>query len=234
MKRKLLVVEDDSDLSALLSMNLNDSNHDVDIACNGSQGYQMAMENQYDAIILDIMLPGMDGLDICRQLRSQGNTSAILMLTARDSETDRIVGLEIGADDYLTKPFSIRELQARIKALLRRMDMIPASAETAKNCIITHAGLVIDVKRRQVSIDHQAITLTGKEFDLLVFMARQPGAVFSRVELLDAVWGYQHSGYEHTVNSHINRLRNKIEPDVTQPRYIKTVWGVGYQFAEGP
>lgn len=233
MKKQLLVVEDDSDLNKLLTMNISDANHQVDSCDNGLRGLQMAMNQDYDAIVLDIMLPDMDGLEICRQLRANGKTTPILMLTARDSETDRIVGLEMGADDYLTKPFSIRELQARIKALLRRVDMIQQAQLPTQSSLLAFGELQLDEKRRQVSLKGQQLELTSTEFDLLIYMAKQPGLVFSRAELLDAVWGYNHSGYEHTVNSHINRLRNKIETHASDPVYIKTVWGVGYKFSEG-
>lgn len=226
------MVEDDADLNKLLTMNLSDANHQVDHCDNGLRGLQMAMNSDYDAIILDIMLPDMDGLEICRQLRASGKTTAILMLTARDSETDRIVGLEMGADDYLTKPFSVRELQARIKALLRRVDMLQKNAAPAKDCILHFEGLSIDAQKRLVSFNEKVVELTSTEFDLLLYLAKQPGLVFSRAQLLDAVWDYNHSGYEHTVNSHINRLRNKIEKDPAAPVYIKTVWGVGYKFTD--
>ncbi|NRB37432.1 MAG: response regulator transcription factor [Pseudomonadales bacterium] len=232
MKKQLLVVEDDADLNKLLTMNLTDANHQVDNTDNGLRALEMAMNGDYDAIVLDIMLPDMDGLEICRQLRSAGKTTPILMLTARDSEIDRIVGLEMGADDYLTKPFSIRELQARIKALLRRVDMLQKTNQPIQENILKFANLTIDEKRRQVDLKGQIIELTSTEFDLLIYLAKQPGLVFSRAQLLDAVWDYNHSGYEHTVNSHINRLRNKIESDVSDPMYIKTVWGVGYKFTD--
>ena len=150
------------------------------------------------------------------------------MLTARDSEADRVVGLEMGADDYLTKPFSVRELQARVKAMLRRMDMLNKPVPQSDELVIDN--LVINAGRRKVVLNNQDIELTSTEFDLLIYMARQPGMVFSRAQLLDSVWGYQHSGYEHTVNSHINRLRNKLEQDPSKPEYILTVWGVGYKF----
>jgi len=179
-------------------------------------------------MILDLMLPEMDGLEICRDLRSANVLTPILMLTARDSEADRVVGLEMGADDYLTKPFSVRELQARVKAMLRRMDMLNKPVPQSDELVIDN--LVINAGRRKVVLNNQDIELTSTEFDLLIYMARQPGMVFSRAQLLDSVWGYQHSGYEHTVNSHINRLRNKLEQDPSKPEYILTVWGVGYKF----
>ena len=228
MNKRILVIEDDQDINKLVAMNLKDMNHDVDTCDNGRRGFEMASSGQYDLMVLDLMLPEMDGLEICRNLRAANVLTPILMLTARDSEADRVVGLEMGADDYLTKPFSVRELQARVKAMLRRMDMLNKPAPQSDELVIDN--LVINAGRRKVVLSDQEIELTSTEFDLLIYMARQPGMVFSRAQLLDSVWGYQHSGYEHTVNSHINRLRNKLEQDPSKPDYILTVWGVGYKF----
>jgi DNA-binding response OmpR family regulator len=228
MNKRILVIEDDQDINKLVAMNLKDMNHDVDTCDNGRRGFEMASSGQYDLMVLDLMLPEMDGLEICRTLRADNVLTPILMLTARDSEADRVVGLEMGADDYLTKPFSVRELQARVKAMLRRMDMLNKPAPQSDELVIDN--LVINAGRRKVVLSDQEIELTSTEFDLLIYMARQPGMVFSRAQLLDSVWGYQHSGYEHTVNSHINRLRNKLEQDPSKPDYILTVWGVGYKF----
>ena len=177
------------------------------------------------------MLPGMDGLMLCNQLRNRPDYLPILMLTAKSTELDRVLGLEVGADDYVTKPFSIRELMARVKALFRRVDaMCKVSAE--KNEQLDINGLKIDSDKRRVCLDGKEINLTSREFDLLLYFARNPGRVYSRSQLLDAVWGYGHEGYEHTVNSHINRLRAKIEDQPADPHFILTVWGVGYKFAE--
>jgi DNA-binding response OmpR family regulator len=228
MNKQILVVEDDLDINKLIAMNLKDLNHDVDTCDNGRRGLEMANSGQYDLMVLDLMLPEMDGLEICRNLRAANVLTPILMLTARDSEADRVVGLEMGADDYLTKPFSVRELQARVKAMLRRMDMLNKNEPQSDEIVVDN--LVINVGRRKVVLSDQEVELTSTEFDLLIYMARQPGMVFSRAQLLDNVWGYQHSGYEHTVNSHINRLRNKLEQDPSKPEYILTVWGVGYKF----
>lgn len=228
MNKQILVVEDDLDINKLIAMNLKDLNHDVDTCDNGRRGLEMANSGQYDLMVLDLMLPEMDGLEICRNLRAANVLTPILMLTARDSEADRVVGLEMGADDYLTKPFSVRELQARVKAMLRRMDMLNKSEPQSDKIVVDN--LVMNVGGRKVVLSEQEIELTSTEFDLLIYMARQPGMVFSRAQLLDNVWGYQHSGYEHTVNSHINRLRNKLEQDPSKPEYILTVWGVGYKF----
>jgi len=229
MKKRILVIEDDQDINNLIAMNLKDMNHDVDTCDNGKRGYQMAVAGNYDVLVLDLMLPEMDGLEICRSLRAANIFTPILMLTARDSEADRIVGLEMGADDYLTKPFSVRELQARVKAMLRRVAMMTQTPQVESDQLVFD-GLSIDAAKRQVLLNSEEMELTSTEFDLLLYMARQPSLVFSRTQLLDNVWGYQHSGYEHTVNSHINRLRNKLEKDPAKPQYILTVWGVGYKF----
>lgn len=230
--KRILVVEDQTDIGALLKLNLESMNFDVTHCETGSEGFLLAGSESFDAMILDIMLPGMSGLDICQQLREQGNHTPILMLTAKKSEADRVVGLEVGADDYLTKPFSIRELQARVKALLRRVSFNTANineAEDEENQL-RFGELSIDILKRKVERLSKEISLTAKEFDLLLYMASYPGKVFTRDQLLNAVWGYQHSGYEHTVNSHINRLRAKLEPDSGAPKYVLTVWGVGYKF----
>ena len=231
-KRRILVVEDDPDISHLLEINLRDNAFEVDVAGNGLQGLEWASSRSYQFIVLDLMLPGLDGLEVCKQLRSQGNTVPILMLTAKTTEFDRVLGLELGADDYLTKPFSIMELQARVKAILRRVDLSSQPAAPEPSEAIEVAGLHIDVSGRHVSVDDRPLELTAKEFDLLLHFARHPGRVYSRGQLLDQIWGYSHSGYEHTVNTHINRLRKKIEADPDALQYIETVWGVGYRFRE--
>lgn len=233
MTARILVIEDDQDINQLISMNLMDMNHRVESYADGSSGYAQATKNGYDLIVLDLMLPNKDGLEICRDLRAHQHTTPILMVTARDSEADRVVGLEMGADDYLTKPFSVRELQARVKAMLRRTAMLKDAQGQLAEPMMQFGDLAIDGARRIVSYQDQVIELTSTEFDLLYHMASSPGMVFSRAQLLDQVWGYKHSGYEHTVNSHINRLRTKLEQDPSQPRYVMTVWGVGYKFNDG-
>jgi len=232
MKNQILVIEDDPDINKLVSMNLSDMGYQVESCDVGSQGLQMAMSGEFDLIVLDVMLPEMDGLEICRRLRSSNNFIPILMLTARDSEADRVVGLEMGADDYLTKPFSVRELQARVKAMLRRVEMLTKTNPAETKSSLVFGELEIQVNKRQVHLGSELIELTSTEFDLLLYMAKQPGLVFSRSQLLDKVWGYQHAGYEHTVNSHINRLRTKLEKDASKPEYVLTVWGVGYKFTD--
>ena len=228
--RRILVIEDDADISHLLEIHLADIGFAVDVAGNGIDGLERARRQDYCMIVLDLMLPGLDGLEICRRLRGEAKSTPILMLTARSSELDRVLGLELGADDYLAKPFSVKELQARIRAILRRVE--PAPQSTAADERILSQSLLIDVARRSVTVGETAVDLTAREFDLLLHFARHPGRVYNRQQLLDHVWGYSHSGYEHTVNSHINRLRKKIEPRPEQPRYIETVWGVGYRFRD--
>ncbi len=229
----VLLIEDDPDIRELLEINLADIGISLDVAADGPTGLQKSLTDDYRLIILDIMLPGIDGIEICRRLRAREINVPILMLTAKSQELDRVLGLEIGADDYLTKPFSIRELQARIKALLRRASL-NKSAENGKEpeSEIVMGNLHIDTLKRKVTLNDELLSLTAKELELLELFARNPGRTFTRQELLNEVWGYQFEGYDHTVNSHINRLRTKIEEDPSQPVYLKTVWGIGYRFAE--
>ena len=230
--KRILVVEDDPDISHLLEIHLRDNAFQVDVVSNGLDGLERASNHPYQLIVLDLMLPGLDGLELCRRLRGQSISTPILMLTAKSSELDRVLGLELGADDYLSKPFSILELQARVKAILRRTELTANHKAVDEDERIEIRSLTIDITRRNVFIEDRLIELTAKEFDLLLHFARHPGRVFSRGQLLDQVWGYSHNGYEHTVNSHINRLRKKIEPSPEQPQYIETVWGVGYRLRE--
>jgi DNA-binding response OmpR family regulator len=232
MARRILVVEDDRDIAHLVELHLQDLGADVTVTHDGGVALEAALNRAFDLVILDLMLPGIDGLEICRRLRARSNYTPILMLTARSADVDRIVGLEIGADDYLTKPFNIRELIARVKALLRRVDALSKPEAADAPPVLDFGALVIDVVKRKVTLNGDSIELTAKEFDLLLQFARNPGRVYTRAQLLDLVWGYGHDGYEHTVNSHINRLRNKLEKDSARPAYILTVWGVGYKFAD--
>ncbi|KRT55267.1 response regulator transcription factor [endosymbiont of Ridgeia piscesae] len=233
MRRRVLIVEDEPDIARLVRSHLNDIGCDADIAGDGATAMQRFNGGGYQLVVLDLMLPDTDGLSLCRQMRQSGDYLPILMLTAKSGELDRVLGLEMGADDYLSKPFSIAELLARIKALFRRVDALSQQRdESPVEEQIRCGGLQIDVVRRAVQVDGRPVELTAREFDLLLFFARQPGRVFSRVQLLDRVWGYNHEGYEHTVNSHINRLRAKIESEPSKPRYVLTVWGVGYKFAD--
>lgn len=231
-KRHLLIVEDNRDLAELLALNLRGQDYEVDLAFEGVTGASMADAKEYTLIVLDVMLPGLDGIGVCQQIRQHKRYTPILMLTSRSAEADRIRGLEVGADDYVVKPFSILELLARIKAILRRMDAFTQTANVIDSTMIKRKDMTIDLDKRNVLINTRNIELTAREFDLLAHFARHPGRVFSRKQLLDLVWGYAYEGYEHTVNSHINRLRVKIEKDPTSPEYIETVWGVGYRYAE--
>jgi DNA-binding response OmpR family regulator len=230
-QRRILVIEDDRDLAELVRIHFEDMGVAVDVAHHGRDGRDLALEGRHDLIVLDLSLPGLDGLDVCRELRAKKADTPILMLTARSSESDRVLGLELGADDYLTKPFSIRELVARARAIWRRLERFEAPKGASGDTVVV-ADIAIEPDKRKVTVRGEAIELTPREFDLLLHFARHPGRVYTRAELLDRVWGYQHGGYEHTVNSHINRLRAKIEADPEQPRHILTVWGVGYKFAE--
>lgn len=233
MPRKILVIEDDQDIAHLVELHLRDMGCEVHLAHDGAVGLEQILSKTYNLIILDLMLPGIEGLELCRRLRTRPDYTPILMLTAKTSELDRVMGLEFGADDYLIKPFSIRELLARVKALFRRVEALGSQASPEARKTIRVDNLVIDVEKRKVMTPQgKSADLTAKEFDLLLQFAQHPGRVYTRSQLLDLVWGYTHDGYEHTVNSHINRLRAKIEKDPARPRYILTVWGVGYKFIE--
>ena len=232
MAKSILVVEDNKDLAKLLEINLRDMSFKVDLAFDGNAGMSAVLEKQYDLIILDLMLPELDGLEICRRIRAKELYTPILILTSRSSELDRVLGLEMGADDYVTKPFSVRELMARVKAIFRRVEQFREGSGREDKKIIRAGDLIIDTEKRIVSLRGKEITCTAKEFDLLLHFSHHPGLVYTRSQLLDEVWGYGHDGYEHTVNSHINRLRAKIEDDPANPFYILTVWGVGYKFTE--
>jgi len=232
MSRNVLVVEDDKDIAHLLDLHLRDEGYSVTVVSDGKTGLAQALSKPYDIVILDLILPGMDGLEVCRGIRNRKDYTPILMLTAKSTDVDRIVGLEMGADDYLTKPFNVRELLARVKALFRRVEALRAKDPAVPLKEIESGDLVIDPEKRKVTVRGNPVHLTAREFELLQEFARHPGRVYTRGQLLDKVWGYSYQGYEHTVNSHINRLREKIEKNPAKPRYILTVRGVGYRFAE--
>lgn len=227
--KKVLIIEDDPSILELIEIHLKDLDCLVEPAQNGRQGFNLALNGNYDLIVLDIMLPELDGIAIAQKLRALENYTPILMLTAKTEEFDKVLGLESGADDYLTKPFGVREFQARVKAILRRQSQNTMSSEIQKG-LIQFGDLRIDLEKRKVSLKEERINLTPKEFDLLLLFAQNPGRNFDRDQLLNQVWGYEFNGYEHTVNSHINRLRAKIEPTISDPKYILTSWGVGYRF----
>lgn len=225
------MIEDDISIVELVEIHLKDIYCELTKTHFGNEGLLLATKNKYDMIILDVMLPGMDGIEICKRLRANKIFTPILMLTARSEEIDKIIGLEVGADDYLTKPFSIREFIARIKAMLRRSEIEKIEKEI-KEEIFKCDQLTIDTLKRKVTLEGNKVDLTPKEFDLLYLFMSNPGKSYSRENLLNLVWGYDFSGYEHTVNSHINRLRTKIETNLATPKYILTSWGVGYRFTD--
>lgn len=233
---RLLVAEDQADIRELLVMNLRNAGYEVTAVADGPAALASQADQASDLLILDLMMPGLDGLEVCKALRARGRSTPILMLTAKSTELDRVLGLELGADDYLTKPFSLAELMARVKALLRRADLLRAAqaAQGAGAGSLRNGELEILPVKRQVRVRGVAVDFTALEFDLLLHFAQHPGHVFSRAQLLDAVWGYTHEGYEHTVTTHINRLRAKLEADPMRPEMILTVRGAGYKMREPP
>jgi len=232
-KRRILLVEDEQDIAELVSLHLRDLCDEFVVAADGYEGMRLATSENWSLTILDLCLPGPDGLEICRAIRRERSYQPILMLTSKSAELDRVLGLETGADDYLTKPFSVLELVARVRAIFRRIENLQQSPLSASDQTgyVSAGPLTIDPTRREVTLGGRQIDLTAREFDLLDYFVRNPGRVFRRADLLDKVWGYGHEGYEHTVNSHINRLRAKIESNPSKPAMIVTVWGVGYKFS---
>lgn len=230
MNRKVLIIEDDADIASLVYLQLQGVDCQSTICEDGRSGFNAFLAGSFDLVILDVMLPSMNGIDILKAIRKTHPHLPVLMLTAKSSELDRVLGLELGADDYLTKPFSVLELVARVKALFRRSELQGSNSNGVTSEVISVGNIRIDPSSRQVLLAETEIKLTAKEFDLLLYFASHPGQVFTRIQLLDQVWGYSHEGYEHTVNSHINRLRAKIETNPASPEYILTAWGVGYKF----
>jgi two-component system, OmpR family, alkaline phosphatase synthesis response regulator PhoP len=228
---RILIIEDDKDIAGLIGAHLADLGYQVEIAFDGTKGLKKALEETPQLVVLDIMLPGLNGIEICKKIREKKLPVLILMLTLKAEVVDKVVGLEVGADDYMTKPFSVHELTARIRALFRRIQGNAAdNSDAHKNIEI--GNLQIHPDKRKVFFDGKALELTAKQYDLLYFLAQHPGRPFSRQDLLTYVWEYETSGYEHIIDSHVNRLRSVIEPDPSKPRYVLTVWGVGYRFAE--
>jgi len=227
--KRVLLVEDDADIAEIVALHLRDEGYAVEHVGDGTTGLKLLEREAWDAIVLDLMLPGIDGLEICRRARSMERYTPIIVTSARGSEVHRVLGLEVGADDYLAKPFSVLELVARVRALLRRVDAL-ARARPGTGAVHV-ADLAVFPLEREVRIAGKLVELTPREFDLLYFFVSHPGKVFSRSELLDRVWGHRHGGYEHTVNTHINRIHAKIEVDSANPRRILTVWGRGYKLA---
>ncbi|MDE2082830.1 MAG: response regulator transcription factor [Burkholderiales bacterium] len=235
MPSHILVAEDQADIRELIVLNLQQAGYAVTAVADGPAALASQAERASDLLLLDLMMPGLDGLEVCKALRARGRATPILMLTAKSTELDRVLGLELGADDYLTKPFSMAELLARVKALLRRAELLRAAQSApAAVGLVRNGELEIEPGRRQARVAGRALEFTALEFDLLLHFASHPGHVYSRAQLLDAVWGYSHDGYEHTVTTHINRVRAKLEQDPMQPRFILTVRGAGYKMRDAP
>ena len=240
MSKTILLIEDDESIRELVGVNIGYLGYEVDCAGDGLTGLQKAVDNEYALVILDINLPGLGGLEVCQQLRKQKERLPVIMLSARGSEIDRVLGLELGADDYLTKPFSVAELMARIKARLKNAQFTVGQLPSGSHPIVSGGEeeclklgeLGVYPTKRKVTLRGEPVQLTAKEFDLLLFLIQHPGRPFSRDELLNTVWGLSAYGYENNVNGLITRLRRKIEEDPQAPKYLKTVWGIGYRFAE--
>ncbi|WP_432667702.1 response regulator transcription factor [Wukongibacter baidiensis] len=226
MSKKLLVVDDEEILLKGLKYSLEQEEYEIDTATDGLEAYEKAINNNYDLVVLDLMLPKMDGLEVCRKIR-ENSMVPIIILTAKGEDTSKVLGLEYGADDYLTKPFNILELKARIKAIFRRVNLKENVVHTN---ILNIDDFTINTLGRKVSLNGEEINLTAKEFDLLLLLATNPGKIYSREELLETIWGYEYFGDVRTVDVHVRRLREKIENNSSQPEYILTKWGVGYYF----
>ena len=230
MNEQLLLVEDDDAIADALGLHLQQAGYRLHRETDGLAAMAAIDRQRWDLVLLDLMLPGADGWDVCRHLRARHPEVPVIMLSARSAEAHRVLGLELGADDYLAKPFSMLELLARVRALLRRIEQMRAGSST--DSMLRFGPFRLDTVRRELCRDGQAVALALREFDLLAFLLRHPGRAFSRTELLQRVWGDGFDGYEHTVNSHINRLRGKIEDNPRDPQRIVTVWGVGYRFED--
>ncbi len=229
MRRKVLIVDDEKAISDIIKFNLLKDGYDVDVAADGDEALKMVYLVQPDLILLDVMLPKLDGFQVCRKIRESFNTP-IIMLTAKEEEVDKVLGLELGADDYITKPFGMRELLARVKANLRRIDIDNTDTSAAKSVQIQSGNLIIDLERYEVKKDETVIELTLREYELLKFLATQENQIFTREQLLKDVWGYEYFGDIRTVDVTIRRLREKVEDDSSSPRFIMTKRGVGYYF----
>src|SRR5437763_3590693 len=228
----LLVIEDDENISAALEEYFSRAGYTVTTAADGLAGVETAVKTRPDIVVLDLMLPKMDGLAVCKELRQKMAQMPIIMLTAKDDVVDRVLGLEMGADDYITKPFSLREVEARIKSVLRRARAGAATEDGSDETPIVRGSLRVDPVRREVTIADRHVDLTPKEFDLLRLFASNPGRVFPRKYLLEKIWDYSYEGYDRTIDSHINRLRAKIEHNPENPQLVLTVWGIGYKFTD--
>src|SRR2546423_6039873 len=227
----LLIIEDDESISGAIQEYFSRAGYAVSSASDGVAGIEVAIKDRPDVIVLDLMLPKMDGLAVCKELRMKNPQMPILMLTAKDDVVDKVLGLEMGADDYITKPFSLRELEARIKSVLRRTRAV-AATDGQDEAAILRGNLRIDPVRREVMIGERHVELTPKEFDLLKLFAANPGRVFPRKYLLEKIWDYSYEGYDRTIDSHINRLRAKVEENPDNPQLVLTDWGIGYKFTD--
>ena len=225
-KKKILVVEDEKAISDILVFNLQREGYDTLAAYDGAEGLRCALEEAPDLILLDVMLPEMDGFEVCRRVRAEKDTP-IIMLTARSEDADKIIGLESGADDYITKPFNILELKARIRALLRRANAAPQQKQP-ETLLLTAGGITLDPEQRVAVKNGEIVELTAKEYDLIELLVKNPRRVYSRENLMDLVWGYTYAGDYRTVDVHIRRLREKLEENPAAPQHILTKWGVGY------
>ena len=229
MRKKILVVEDEKNIAELERDYLEANGYEVEIAFDGKSGLDRALESDFDLVILDVMLPGIDGFEVCRQIR-KSKECPVLMVSAKKDEIDKIRGLGLGADDYITKPFSPSELVARVTAHISRYERLTSKGEEPVNYVINIGNLSIDKNARRVFINDEEVSLTNKEFDLLVFLASNPNVVFSKDTIFDKIWGLDAIGETSTVTVHINRIREKKEDDSSNPQYIETVWGAGYRF----
>ena len=229
---EVLIIEDDKNIAELLNIHLRDLSCQVTTTSDGKEGFDLCINNNFDLVILDVMLPGMNGMDICRRIRQHDHNTHILILSAKSEEIDKVLGLETGADDYLTKPFSIREFIARVKVVVRRREETGKIAYEEMKTVLKFGELEIDTDKRRVMLENARIDLSPKELEIITLLASNPGKSYNRKRLLNLLWGYDFEGYEHTVNSHINRLRGKIEKDISNPMYILTTWGIGYRFNE--
>ena len=234
MQHSVLIVEDDQDIAGLLQVHLQELGLQVEHCPDGESAMELLTNQEFQIALLDIMLPGVDGLSLCREFKAKYPQMSIVLLTSKSSEMDRVIGLEMGADDYICKPFSYREFQARIKAQLRHIRLLEQQSQAApeQEQVPEHelkcGQLVVNPFSHEVHFKGESLPLTATEFDLMAFFTKHPNQVFSRTQLLESVWGYDHAGYEHTVNSHINRLRAKLEK-YSEQQVIETVWGVGYK-----
>lgn len=229
MDRKVLVVDDEKLIVKGLKFTLEQDNMEVDVAYDGKEAIEKARDNQYDIILLDVMLPELNGFEVCQQIRDFSDVP-IIMITAKGDDMDKILGLEYGADDYITKPFNILEVKARIKAIMRRVNNKRHKVEEAASNVIVSGDMRIDLDSRRVFIENKEVNLTAKEFDLLELLITNPNKVYNREKLLNLVWGYDYPGDVRTVDVHVRRLREKIEKNPSEPKYIHTKWGVGYFF----